>query len=567
MSKLITSIHDMIAMFFEPGFLLSWSIKSSVIIILLYLLVNRLRRFSAATRHFIWTAGFVGLLLLPMLSANFSLWNVEIYSHEFVAPTPTPASPIGNSLASNFDTSVTAIKETPLPLSHEENTVSFWQVASAIWLSGVLVLVIIMAVEVVWLLFIATGSRPDSNFLTKMLAEAKGDIGLIRKVKLVTSKRIGVPLTFGLLRPVIVLPLLAQAWEPSRLRTVLVHELAHIKRQDYSTNVIVNVCCIVLWFNPLIWLAAYQQKILREKACDDLVLSRDIKASEYARQLLEIARLNSSTNWVINRKAVALADGSGLKSRVAAILDSAAARGQMNRKWSFAASVLAAIAILPLAALNMKADKLVVMREEATAEVVPFIDDEAYLKKEVAILSYSKMPGLNGVRPLMSALAVETDYRLKSLIIDQLARYKSNYTFYDIAVHVGDKNPQVRSSVVKALGAISCLPAYLILEERLNDPDPQVRQVAQNTLTSVDFEKLRKSISGFSYNIVKTSAAEREQSVSRLAKITQSPIIDKLKTIYGLKHASRDAAMRSMKALANSGSYNQLSTVVKEYSN
>ena len=71
----------------------------------------------------------------------------------------------------------------------------------------------------------------------------------------------------------------ANRWPLERLRIVLLHELAHVKRRDCLTHVVAQLACALHWFNPLAWIAARHIRTERERACDDLVLACGTRGS------------------------------------------------------------------------------------------------------------------------------------------------------------------------------------------------------------------------------------------------------------------------------------------------
>jgi serine-type D-Ala-D-Ala carboxypeptidase/endopeptidase len=98
-----------------------------------------------------------------------------------------------------------------------------------------------------------------------------------------------VPVTVGLFSPVIVLPSAWHTWSDDRMRSILLHELAHVRRRDCLVHALAELARALHWFNPLAHLAVRRLEIERELAADDFVLAHGAKPSAYARDLLAIA--------------------------------------------------------------------------------------------------------------------------------------------------------------------------------------------------------------------------------------------------------------------------------------
>lgn len=102
------------------------------------------------------------------------------------------------------------------------------------------------------------------------------------------------PMTWGVLRPVIVLPESAQGE-----KAILRHELAHVRRGDALVLVLAEITKALQWFNPLVWLAVRRLRAESERACDDAVVASGIAPAELADQLLRAG---------VGRRVLALLD-------------------------------------------------------------------------------------------------------------------------------------------------------------------------------------------------------------------------------------------------------------------
>jgi len=122
------------------------------------------------------------------------------------------------------------------------------------------------------------------------------------------------PSTFGIIRPVVLLPRAALAWPAARLDAVLRHEAAHVARRDTATQFIARLVCAVFWPNPLLWLAARSLRRAAEIAADDAVLAGGMTPSLYAAELVSLAAESRGVS-----PGIAMA-GPPLAQRVEAVL-------------------------------------------------------------------------------------------------------------------------------------------------------------------------------------------------------------------------------------------------------
>jgi len=115
----------------------------------------------------------------------------------------------------------------------------------------------------------------------------RGKLDLVKKVTIHVSDKISVPITAGFIRPMILLPVaMVNNLSIEQAESVLLHELAHIKRHDYLMNIFQRIMESILFFNPFVWLLSKEICREREYCCDEMVVDQTADPLTYAKALL-----------------------------------------------------------------------------------------------------------------------------------------------------------------------------------------------------------------------------------------------------------------------------------------
>jgi beta-lactamase regulating signal transducer with metallopeptidase domain len=344
------------------AFVAGCAIKGAIVIIIAAVVAWLLRRDSAAARHSVWTAAIIAQLLIPVLEVTLPTWRVRVIDAPDFAPSasvaPNAAGPAAKS--PNFSDSRTpspaaaaTLPNVPPPVPAR---ISTGALIAGLWLLGVLAVLLRLAVGTVIVSRIAArGQRVvDDHWLGTMQRLAVA-LGIRRPLILLRGDSVGVPVTWGIVYPVVFLPRDSDEWPEERRRYVLVHEMAHVKRLDAFTQLLAQVAAALFWFNPLVWLAAARMRRERENACDDYVLTHGTRASEYANDMLELVRSMGSRGSKTTAPAfaaLAMARRSEFEGRMLSILDPEARRSAMSRTKLGASAVTALLVVAPLAAFS-----------------------------------------------------------------------------------------------------------------------------------------------------------------------------------------------------------------------
>lgn len=245
----------------------------SLLLIGAFVLLDRLlrRRLSSPSRHLLWLNALLCLAVLPWLPALTALWPVSPGAGQSVATGALIELTVSASVSpgAQFNLGMALLLLYLLPL-----TLLLFRLVVALYKSQRLFLTSV------------AGTEPPT---IKLLANLRMSLQVSRPVRIRLSASIDSPVSFGLIRPVILLPKQARDWSESLMTDVLLHELSHIKRLDWLTTLLAYVVASLYWMNPLVWFALKQVRDQSEHSCDSAVLAAGRRDTDYAENLLDVA--------------------------------------------------------------------------------------------------------------------------------------------------------------------------------------------------------------------------------------------------------------------------------------
>jgi beta-lactamase regulating signal transducer with metallopeptidase domain len=300
------------------------SIRSALVAAAVALILGAFRLRDASLRHGIWTAVLGAMLLMPAL----------LYL--------TPSIALPESLARPMRVSLPAIEpgkgpvvfsggdRQPLPTGEDKSSpvpslaghapagpaaIGTDGAAStallALWLYGAVVFVLLT--RCVWghrqaARIAGNGRRINHRDAGPLLSNVPTTTVLLESPAVVT------PMTVGAISPVVLLPPSWRSWSEARMRAVIAHEMAHIRRRDPLVAMLAHINRCLFWFHPVAWWLERALAAAAEHACDEAAIRTTGARETYARTLLDMAELVSRRGRRVAWRGVAM-DGRGLLSR------------------------------------------------------------------------------------------------------------------------------------------------------------------------------------------------------------------------------------------------------------
>jgi beta-lactamase regulating signal transducer with metallopeptidase domain len=310
-----------------------------------------LRRQPAALRHWLLAAAIACAAATPLVAPIAPSWHLRETS---AAAAPDGAILVSTDVALDPRTASDAAQAREIRTSSSV-PIPFALLLHLVWIAGALACLAGLGLGLVRLWRIAASATPvDEGPWRKQLDAARREFGIRRPVALLQSDRASLLVTWGVVRPEIILPDGAAAWTADRIRVVLCHELAHIARGDWLAQMIAEGLRSIYWFNPVLWLAAARLREEGEHACDDAVLGRGVESSSYARHLLDLAR-TAAAGRRLSVPAQAMLRASSLERRINAMLNTRTNRAPVSRLVRFSAAAALAAATVALAGVGARA--------------------------------------------------------------------------------------------------------------------------------------------------------------------------------------------------------------------
>jgi TonB family protein len=334
-------------------------IKVSAILATAFLLTCIMRKRAAAERHIVWVAAIVSAAILPLLTVILPAWRPAFAGRVFAS---LPQLSLGAGESGTSPGAIVLFQAQSI----EETAGALERAWPFVWMAGTIVCLSIAARGI--LRHTRLGSQPA-------LVRIPQNLPCTRTVVVKRSTVDCMPMTWGVLRPQVLLPASSIRWPEERLRVVIAHELAHVQRMDWLFQMLAQAVCALYWFNPLFWIAANRVHRESELACDDAVLRLGVDAKDYATHLFEIARsfCRSAETWP---PTLAMARQSALEKRFATLLKSRLNRNALSTKKTVIVTAAALSLVIPVAAMHVSdAETISAVVDQYTTP--PLYSDEA----------------------------------------------------------------------------------------------------------------------------------------------------------------------------------------------
>ena len=289
-------------------------IRPVVLAVAAWLILRLFRARHPASRHAVWTAVLIGMVVLPLMTYFAPHWKLPLLPKQQEPVTRIQIQQSDHLTETEtsdvrLNTAVYTPSQRPAP-----QTLIVW-----CYFAGVFAMVI----------FRLTGWA----LLWRVMSKSSR-----LKARLRESSEVITPVTVGVLRPSVILPAGWRGWSSNTKRAVLAHEFAHIRRCDTLTSSLTRFAKCIYWVHPLAWWISRQMSELAELSCDAAALQKNGDPGGYSRILLGFAETVNAAGYRTALPGLAIASHSGMSRRIDQVFELA---GGNLRRLSRPGTVLA----------------------------------------------------------------------------------------------------------------------------------------------------------------------------------------------------------------------------------
>lgn len=463
-------------------------IQGAVLVVLFFL-----NRVSAATQHLLLSASVIMVLTVVLASPLVPSRSLGILpvARESVSSWSGPAEADAGRAEEPSVSAAGRVRSAPMPVleaaddrtdvggaGSTELSDGLLRTLGLLWALGSFFFLARLAWGLAMSWRLSSRSRSSAAGRSAgLLSRAARAVGLPPRVALAESEEVRIPMVFGFLRPRVILPAVAAGWPEARLKAVLLHESAHVRRRDLVFQLLAKLACALFWFNPLAWLVERKLFLASEKAADDQVIGQDVTPSDYAEHLMDTSEeLGTARNpvWA----TVAMAEGTAFKERILSILDPNMRRGEPAMSHRSLVLVSAAFLAVPFLAFSpwTATSDAEATRNQSARLVAARMPDEP-------VRSVSQQ-GVSADFNTLLAMLQMSDAGMREHAATALAATgKPQAVLPLVDVAMNDDDAKVREHACSALGSLGDERAVLpLLDVMRTDPNPVVREHAASAV-------------------------------------------------------------------------------------
>lgn len=320
------------------------SVLAAVVLLIQFALGRRL---GGRGRHMLWSVVVLRLLLPWLPPSPLSVFNLANPVQVALPIASSPEVPVIRDIQPAARESAPVVAErTGTYLAIPTRAKWTWQQTLLTgWIAGMASMTLWIVVRTrSWRRTLGKVEAATNPQLLDLVMEAAEIMSIRRMPRIMTGQDVRTPAVVGVFRPALLMPsLVLERCKSEELRMIVLHELAHVKRNDIAANWLVAVGMVIHWFNPIIWLVAARIRADRELACDETVLAHcpAPQARAYGQTLLRLIEILTPSRADRHPQLVGILESSGpLQRRMRMI---AQYTPQSSRRWIFVTLILMAL--------------------------------------------------------------------------------------------------------------------------------------------------------------------------------------------------------------------------------